>query len=416
MKRLMLVALVVAAAGCGGGGGSQAPEGAAADSAAADSVDRMNLVLTTVGDLEVTGANVQEHLRSRLGSKNAEQYLNNPDVLQVALSGLVDQYVWAAMAKKQGVKLKPQDRRRVVNLETELLSKEYLKKVVDVRAQPSEADIKKYYEENQQKYVNPPNAAIVHILVDTEAQARSIKKQLENGADFAALARKYSKDKLTKDAGGALGYIKPGKAVLPIGRDMGFEQVVLAMNEGEVRVVHTSMGWHVVKVEKKGGGDVRPLSEVHDQIKDEMFTKQYGRVYNDALAKARDELGVRYNTKNFEIFSGSDNNTRRLLDMAVTIAEPRARAEAYRRLAWDFPDAPEAAEALFRYGYIMLINQQDKIAAKQAFRRVAGKYRMSRWKRAANFMLDNLDMSPEDFGSPEEILAMVQDDGKGKSK
>jgi TolA-binding protein len=247
------------------------------------------------------------------------------------------------------------------------------------------------------------SVALQHILVDSREQARSIKQELENGADFTALAQKVSKDALTKNAGGALGYIRAGKAVLPIGRDLGFEQVVMAPNEGEIGIVETSMGWHVVKAEKKEGGDVKPLSEIHDQVAETLFSRQYQRVYNQELAKAREELDVRFNTENFEAFSGSSENTKRLMDLAITIAEPRA-------LAFDFPDAAEAAEALFRMGHILVINQGDKVGAASAFRRITVRYPMSQWKDAANFMLENLDMTPEDFGSPEEILSLVKTD------
>lgn len=412
MKRLMLVALVIAVTGCGKGRDTGSA-GAGADSTAADSTARMNLVLTTVGDLEITGGNVRDHLHGRLGER-AEEYMKNPDVLQVALSGLVDQYVWAAKAKKAGIELDPEDQRKVINLETELLSKKYVTDVVDAKAKPTEADIKRYYNENQVMYMRPVSVAVRHILVDTREQARSIKQQLENGADFTALVQKYSKDEATKNGGGALGYIRVGKAVLPIGRDMGFEQVVLALNEGEVGIVQTSMGWHVVKAEKKEGGTPKPLSEVHDQVEKTLFAKQYGRVYNRELAKAREELDVSFNTENFEKFSQTDDNTKRLMDLAITISEPRARAEAYRRLAYDFPDAPEAAEALFRMGHILLINQGDKVGAESAFRRITVRYPMSQWKRAANFMLENMDMTPEDFGTPEEILALVKEEPRSK--
>ncbi|MBV7317436.1 peptidylprolyl isomerase [Shewanella sp. NIFS-20-20] len=84
-------------------------------------------------------------------------------------------------------------------------------------------------------------ASAVHILVKHQQLAEDIIKQLNKGAKFDVLAKKYSSCPSAK-SGGRLGEFKRGQMVPP------FDKVCFA---GELLVPHlvkTKFGWHVVKV------------------------------------------------------------------------------------------------------------------------------------------------------------------------
>jgi len=91
-----------------------------------------------------------------------------------------------------------------------------------------------------------------HILIkpdtvtsDEEAKRKleEIRQQLQQGADFAELARKYSDDPGSKGLGGDLGWVGKGVMVPE------FEKVMLATPEGEISEVFQSpFGWHVLQV------------------------------------------------------------------------------------------------------------------------------------------------------------------------
>ncbi|MFF0739700.1 peptidylprolyl isomerase [Streptomyces sp. NPDC004111] len=85
-------------------------------------------------------------------------------------------------------------------------------------------------------------ASARHILVSDEAAALELKQQIENGADFAELAKKHSSCPSSRD-GGNLGTFGPGQMVPE------FDQVVFSAPVGVVQgPVKTQFGAHLVEV------------------------------------------------------------------------------------------------------------------------------------------------------------------------
>ncbi|KXO15551.1 peptidylprolyl isomerase [Peptoniphilus sp. GNH] len=141
-----------------------------------------------------------------------------------------------------------------------------------------DAEIKAAYEKNKDKYMTY-NAD--HILVNDENLAKDIKKQLSEGADFAELAKKHSKDKSNAEKGGNLGDFTKGTMVKE------FEAALDKLKEGEISdPVKTSFGYHIIKLNKKG---VKDLSEVKDQIKQSLEQEKFDKWANDLEKNAKIE-------------------------------------------------------------------------------------------------------------------------------
>ncbi|MBK5431506.1 M56 family metallopeptidase [Bacillus sp. TH25] len=96
------------------------------------------------------------------------------------------------------------------------------------------------------KEENKMGLKVSHILVKDEKTAKGIEKKLKNNEDFAALAKQYSEDIASKDKGGDLGLLEPGKFVIEI------EDTAYKLKVGEVsEPVKSPYGYQIIKVTGK---------------------------------------------------------------------------------------------------------------------------------------------------------------------
>jgi parvulin-like peptidyl-prolyl isomerase len=92
-------------------------------------------------------------------------------------------------------------------------------------------------------------------LVATQEEAEAILAQLQEGADFATLARTFSLDVSTRDRGGDLDFFPRGLLLAP-----ELEEAAFALAPGQVsQVVHSELlGYHIVQVLER---EERPITE-----------------------------------------------------------------------------------------------------------------------------------------------------------
>lgn len=126
------------------------------------------------------------------------------------------------------------------------------------------------------------------VLSDEEAKRKllAIRQRIENGDDFAQLARGHSDDKGSAIKGGELGWIQAGALVPP------FEE---AMNQLALRQisepVQTQFGWHLIQVlERQESSDTAEL--LHNQARDELFKRKVEEETELWLRRIRDEAYV----------------------------------------------------------------------------------------------------------------------------
>lgn len=82
-----------------------------------------------------------------------------------------------------------------------------------------------------------------HILVETEKKCEEIKIKIENGSDFAKMARKYSKCPSGRRSGGDLGQFSPGQMVSE------FDDVVFNQEIGKIHgPIKTQFGYHLIEI------------------------------------------------------------------------------------------------------------------------------------------------------------------------
>lgn len=123
---------------------------------------------------------------------------------------------------------------------------------VSVASDPTEAQIRSYFEANRDSFQRQARAQAQHILVkpakddDTgraaaRDKAAGIRERLREGADFAAEAASHSDCPSGKQAGGSLGWVSRGMMV------PAFDDAVFALPVGEISdLVETQFGYHVI--------------------------------------------------------------------------------------------------------------------------------------------------------------------------
>jgi peptidyl-prolyl cis-trans isomerase C len=159
------------------------------------------------------------------------------------------------------------------SMRKEILVNNYVEKQFFAKATVSEADIKKFYDENVEKvFKKGERLKASHILVGVEQnapaqdkqkakeKAEALLKRLQSGEEFAAVAKKDSTCP-SSARGGELGVFGKGQ-ISPM-----FDKAAFAMKAGEQSaVVETEMGYHIIKVHERIAPSTDKLEEVREKI------------------------------------------------------------------------------------------------------------------------------------------------------
>jgi len=249
-----------------------------------------------VADRVVAVVGKEAIFKSDIDSRELMARMQNPELAQVKglprtiLDGMIDQKIILAKAKIDSIKIDlnaveaaSNDRFQQLNtrfssrkemesrfgkssaaireeIHQELLNQELIdtlrrKKSAGVTVTYAEAMA--FYKENKERLTNIPDAVAVGQIikypsVTTESRAQSlsliqqIKSELQRGADFAELARKYSQDPGSAKVGGDLGYVQKGELI------KSFEDAANLLKDGQVSdVVETRYGFHLIQMLNK---------------------------------------------------------------------------------------------------------------------------------------------------------------------
>src|SRR5215472_16135331 len=164
-----------------------------------------------------------------------------------------------------------------VELEKEMMIRQQVRQRVEI----SNADIQAYYNTHKADFtvateklkvaqilIGVPQNATPQQVAALQAKADKIRALAASGADFAALARKYSDDE-SRNNGGELGWFGPQDILDQI------YGAVKNLKPGDVsQVVRTSHGFHILKLEEHQVAGLQPLSEVKERIRNQLINQR----------------------------------------------------------------------------------------------------------------------------------------------
>lgn len=126
----------------------------------------------------------------------------------------------------------------------------------------------------------------------TRAQAFELYDRLKRGSDFAEMAKKYSDDPGSKNAGGELNWQPPGVFAPE------FQEKIDALKDGEMsQPFHSQFGWHIAQVEGRRTRDVT-VEARRGRARQAIMQRKDAEEYEAWLRRLREEAYVEYRLGN----------------------------------------------------------------------------------------------------------------------
>jgi parvulin-like peptidyl-prolyl isomerase len=157
-----------------------------------------------------------------------------------------------------------------------LLLQEVRRMEVDSKVSVSEPEIQDRYRQHIAEYTEPARVRIREIVVKFDAtnevdqgnKTRRLLQEIQQGADFAEMARMHSESS-SREAGGDLGFFNKGELTEQL------DQTAFALEPGQVSgVVRLDTAFYILKVEEKVPEKVKTLDEVRKEVADAIFEEK----------------------------------------------------------------------------------------------------------------------------------------------
>ncbi|MGD9141071.1 MAG: peptidylprolyl isomerase [bacterium] len=338
MRKLLVLGVLIAAvalmAGCGGEESGQAESTSTTGGRAALSPAEGGKMAVKVNGTTITEAEVAEEegrLTMAMGGRMDPQQLESmkPMIREQATNNLINRTLLAEAVKEEGIEVTSEEvDTRMADLEmaaggTEAfdnrlsmmgVSRDELREEIELgvkierlmeeragdSGEPTEIEIKTFYDENPAQFEKPEQVHASHILFMVEEgatdeartekrkEAEEVLAQIRSGGDFAALATAHS-DCPSSSKGGDLGYFSRGQMVPP------FEEAAFAMEPGEVSdIVETRFGYHIIKVVDKAKAEKVPYDEAKSNIKQYLGGQDKQQAMTNVIEDLRANATIEY--------------------------------------------------------------------------------------------------------------------------
>ncbi len=256
-------------------------DGEATKSATAAATPAVEAPVATVNGQPIPASVFAVVVQGQFQKKPAEI---TPEQHKAVLDQLVDLYVAAQAADKEGLGKDPEVLARIDFQKANALASALVQKYTKDKT-PTGEQLKAEYEK-QIAAMPKLEYHARHILVKEEAQAKDVIAQLAKGAKFEELAKKVSIDG-SKAQGGDLNWFTPERMVKP------FSEALEKLKKGEYtkEPVKSEFGWHVIRLEDTRPNNPPAFETVKDRL-GPMVQQRQLREYIEGLRKAATIQGL----------------------------------------------------------------------------------------------------------------------------
>lgn len=164
--------------------------------------------------------------------------------------------------------------------------------------QPSDEDLQELYESQSLRFVTPEQRLASHILINIDgsdadaeraalAAAEAAKRRVDDGEDFAEVAKAVSADIGSAEQGGELGWLERGIT------DPSFEAALFELEAGAVSdPVRGADGYHVILAREIRPEQAKPFAEVRAELAAEWTQNRRELAFNEVSGQLVDEINA----------------------------------------------------------------------------------------------------------------------------
>ncbi|WP_092485101.1 peptidylprolyl isomerase [Candidatus Ichthyocystis hellenicum] len=230
----------------------------------------------------VNGEPISKSVLDFLMSQAPSGYLKNSKNAEEVRTHVKEQLIRASVIVQEARKRGFQNRSDVKIAQNlagqDVIVRAFVKDYMD-NHKPTDAQLRESYGKMKAN-MKGKELHLHHILVPTEKEAKMVAAKLAKGAKFDDLARRYSKDTVSKTKGGDLGWSSPAVYVRP------FADSAESLKDGMTSSpVKTQFGWHIIKRDSSRDAKVPEFDAVKPQL-EQMFVQEELQKYVESLRKS----------------------------------------------------------------------------------------------------------------------------------
>ncbi|MBI5658291.1 MAG: peptidylprolyl isomerase [Nitrosomonadales bacterium] len=227
----------------------------------------------------------QERLELHIKAAAAQGQQDTPELRKAIRDRLIDSELLSQEAIKKDLDKQPETAQNLILTRQTVLANAFM--LDYVKGHPIGEDVLTQAYETAKKSAGNKEYNVRHILVEKEADAKSIAAKLKKGGKFDKLAEANSKDAGSKSRGGDLGWVPVGS--IPTTYVKPFADAVMNLTKGQVsEPVQSQFGWHVIKLE-----DVRDLKlPAYEEVKPQIMQSLQQQAVQKMLAELRSKAKI----------------------------------------------------------------------------------------------------------------------------
>jgi peptidyl-prolyl cis-trans isomerase C len=174
-------------------------------------------------------------------------------------------------------------------LKTNLLIRKLIEEVINRKIEIKEEEITDYFKQHMEEFQKGEQVRTLHIMVETEDEARRIRKLIRKGKSFSELARQHSRSPEGK-TGGDMGYYEAGQ--MPKWFDDVFNLKVNKVSD----IIRTPFGVHIFKVVDKKPERKMSFEESKKQIHTKLLREAQEQAFHKWVEeiKQKSEIIIQY--------------------------------------------------------------------------------------------------------------------------